>query len=489
MDIIEKFLHNISYKFPKGYPDMKDENDVILLENILTNFIGENIECINEVALSPSQLEKPYPPRSESAQKYKDRGEYFLEKLLNGDEFELNDGSKIILDPEQSQEAIKNLQSKLYKNLGGTKKLLTSTDGNLYSLSNFKKTKEFGSGSGQGGGAVNTSVQESSQCLFNSLAYHVVGGDIAEDDINDKSLEEAFKYCDVTNTLDEMKQFSQDQSWLDTMILAANTSINNFPNKSFQFHRGSKFVQGIYNAYKIASKNEGISMQSDKWNPADIWMVDPSILSYEFPTTLQELNADILNLYSDNKLIGVSLKKLGKSAKLTIENASQDDLKQHSVEAIESKPTNKGSQIIYDSGKIYFRTFNFATNFAGEILGKTANHGKIGTGAINDVLKYNNLPPIPHSKDIKTGFETKNQSLIDQFVKNYKIIDSTLDESDIINLVETKDIDYLVSKYMAVFVGASILNQPQDQQNEIISDMLRYASSTTKSSSVFVKIS
>ena len=489
MDNIEKFLHNISYKFPKGYPDMNDEYDVILLENILTEFVGENIECINEVSLSPSQLEKPYPPKSESAQKYKDRGEYFLEKLINGEELELNDGSKIIIDPEQSQEAIKSLQSRSYKNLGGTKKLLISTDGNQYSLSNFKKTKEFGSGSGQGGGAANTTVQESSQCLFNALAYHVVGGNISEDDIDDKSLEEAFKYCDVNSTLEDMKQFSLDPSWLDTMILAANTSLDSFPNKSFQFHRGSKFVQSIYNAYKIASKDEGISMQSDKWNPADIWFVDPSVLSYQFPTDLQGLNADLLNLYSDGKLIGVSLKKLGKSAKVTIENISQDAIKSHTIEVIEAKITNKGSQITYDSGKIYFRTFNFATNFAGEILGKTASHGKIGAGPINDVLKYNGLSPIPNSKDIKTGFETKNASLIEQFIKNYKTIDSTLNESDINNLVETKDIDYLVSKYMAVFVGASILNQPQSKQDEILSDMLRYASSTTKKSSVFVKIS
>ena len=27
-------------------------------------------------------------------------------------------------------------------------------------------------------------------------------------------------------------------------------------------------------------------MQSDKWNPADIWMVDPSVLSMDFPTEI-----------------------------------------------------------------------------------------------------------------------------------------------------------------------------------------------------------
>ena len=33
MDILEQFLYNISYKFPKGYPDIKDPNDLLILEN------------------------------------------------------------------------------------------------------------------------------------------------------------------------------------------------------------------------------------------------------------------------------------------------------------------------------------------------------------------------------------------------------------------------------------------------------------------------
>jgi len=33
MDVLEKFLYNIAYKFPKGYPDMEDKQDVLILEN------------------------------------------------------------------------------------------------------------------------------------------------------------------------------------------------------------------------------------------------------------------------------------------------------------------------------------------------------------------------------------------------------------------------------------------------------------------------
>jgi hypothetical protein len=35
MDIFDVFFQRYSYKFPKGYPDMNNADDVLLLENLL----------------------------------------------------------------------------------------------------------------------------------------------------------------------------------------------------------------------------------------------------------------------------------------------------------------------------------------------------------------------------------------------------------------------------------------------------------------------
>ena len=43
MDVFDKFFKKYSYKFPKGYPDMKNEQDVLLLENILFSILEERI--------------------------------------------------------------------------------------------------------------------------------------------------------------------------------------------------------------------------------------------------------------------------------------------------------------------------------------------------------------------------------------------------------------------------------------------------------------
>ena len=489
MDILEKFLHSISYKFPKGYPDLNNDQDIFLLESLLKNKLGEEIELINEVNLSPTQLEKPYPSKSDFSTQYKDRGERFLKKIEDGEEFELSDGTTIKIDKESSKDAINFLKNKQYRELGGVKKLFKDIEGNSYSLSNFKKTKEFGSGSGQGAGTAATATAESAQCVFTSLAYTVKNGEISEEDIIDENLERAYKSCDVTDSLETIKAFSQDKAWLNTFILSANALYNQFENSNFEFHRGSSFVQSIYDAYKVASKNEGISMQSDKWNPADIWLVDKSILDITFPTDLHELNALLLDLFNDVKLIGVSLKKLGNSAKLSLGNASESEVKKPTIESIEAKPTNKGSQINYSDGKIYFRTFNFATNFAGEILGKTAAHGKIGEGPLNDVLKQNGLPPLERSKVVKSNLESKNEDTINIFYENFITVSENIEKNQFLELIESKDIDWQVSKYMALHIAAEIKKSPNNIASEVLSDIIGYASSATKSSSVFVKIS
>ena len=44
MNPISKLLKKYSYKFPKGYLDIKDSNDFLLLENILKSEFGIIIE-------------------------------------------------------------------------------------------------------------------------------------------------------------------------------------------------------------------------------------------------------------------------------------------------------------------------------------------------------------------------------------------------------------------------------------------------------------
>ena len=52
MDNITKYLNRIAYKFPKGYPDMNNDQDVLLLETLLSEVIGESIILENQDLIS-----------------------------------------------------------------------------------------------------------------------------------------------------------------------------------------------------------------------------------------------------------------------------------------------------------------------------------------------------------------------------------------------------------------------------------------------------
>ena len=52
MDNITKYLNRIAYKFPKGYPDMNNDQDVLLLETLLSEVLGESIILENQDLIS-----------------------------------------------------------------------------------------------------------------------------------------------------------------------------------------------------------------------------------------------------------------------------------------------------------------------------------------------------------------------------------------------------------------------------------------------------
>jgi hypothetical protein len=48
MDILDKFLNQVSYKFPKGYPDMNSPEDVLLLKRLVEEYTKEEVSLIKE---------------------------------------------------------------------------------------------------------------------------------------------------------------------------------------------------------------------------------------------------------------------------------------------------------------------------------------------------------------------------------------------------------------------------------------------------------
>jgi hypothetical protein len=83
LDLITKYLNRIAYKFPKGYPDMNNDQDVLLLETLMSELLGEKFS-LEETNLSRSQLKK-----------YESRIRKFVQQILSSTPFETVDGEVI----------------------------------------------------------------------------------------------------------------------------------------------------------------------------------------------------------------------------------------------------------------------------------------------------------------------------------------------------------------------------------------------------------
>jgi hypothetical protein len=93
MDPITKFLHNISYKFPKGYPDMNNDQDILLLENEL-NKLGFNLK----------EIKQPFETLSPQAQTV---GEEIMDILgINKDNIKKDTQTRIIILTDENRNSI-----------------------------------------------------------------------------------------------------------------------------------------------------------------------------------------------------------------------------------------------------------------------------------------------------------------------------------------------------------------------------------------------
>ena len=164
MDALDLFFKRYSYKFNKGYPDMNNTQDVLLLESLLGKILDE--EVILEKKLEWSDL-------SDASRKYS-RLTIIDDKIKNGIPFKLEDGKEEVLTYNDAAYSNLFADQKVedIKKIGGSSinsfPFFKDSKGNKISFKSITKTKELG-GSG-GSKAQTTERQERSLIdLINSV--------------------------------------------------------------------------------------------------------------------------------------------------------------------------------------------------------------------------------------------------------------------------------------------------------------------------------
>jgi len=479
MSIFDKFFIKFAYKFDKGYPDMNNDQDVLLLESLISEAVGYKFK-LSETALSPSELSKDATfGRGDK----KPRIEILIDLIQRDEELELNDGSKFVVD--NKEEVLSQLKNKTRIT---TAIKLTDKEGNQITTSNPKKTSTFGGGGGMRGGSDLTAKGESAQAIVNAIRYYS-SGDISNEDITDEAIDDTKSDVRVTDFEGAKELLKDNLGWLISSVSIANALASEYKG-SFIQNRGSEWVENLEKAVKPHLKKAGIG-NINKWSPADIWMVSPDEMGISWPDTLNQINSLLLKKYNEGKIIGVSLKKAGKNTTLKVFNSPDGPTDTYKFEGIDVRPTHAKGFILFDGGKMEFRNFNSLSGFQGEIIGKKAAAGKVGYGIIKKALTDNGIE-ISSPSDIKQEvlndsgeFKSKFKKLwsstpgleANEFEQYYNNPEKTLNQN----------LSYRISKYL----GLEVVNAINSSSNpdKIIADLLNYASSQTGDSAIFVKAS
>ena len=377
------------------------------------------------------------------------RAQLLLEKITNKSKFVLFDGeAEVLLEfvDGKTGTAAMAFASKRYADIPKGK-FLVIIDGKqktefptLIALSDIKKTKEFGSSKGSGGGADATASTETMQCYY--AAYLLNNNDLSLLDPNKSYAEELTKFFasrpGLVEGYDKKTQLSfqdcwdfwvvklqEDAEWMDTFIATAKKikiNATNFTKRPVYFHRGSPFMDSIYARKKKCEKHnkdliksgtppselkESIaSFSDDKWNPGDIWMstINPNVMPYQpfswQPEFMSEnmqqhvcdwpsLQTAVYQSAMSGETLGISLKKTGKSASLTVFNSKDP-------EARKDKITYSGYRfgsgdffnsadmyIEFNNGSMQYRATASTSSWQGEVKGTKASGGKCGGGPTN----------------------------------------------------------------------------------------------------------
>ena len=477
MDALDLFFKKYSYKFDKGYPDMNNNQDVLLLESLLNEL---NISVsLEETALTPSELNKDATFKGGNKVP---RIEILIQKIQKGDELELNDGSKFKVI--NTKEVLSQLQGKTKIDKAIT--LGIDEDNKTITTSDLKKTTDFGGGGGMRGGSELTSQAESAQCIANAIRYSQ--GEITKEDITKESIQKSKSNVEVTDFESASNLLETNNGWLISSVSIANVLATQYPG-SFIHNRGSEWVQRLNNVVKPLLKGEGVK-DLNKWNPADIWMVNPEQMNIEWPTTLLEINALLLEKFNAGLIIGVSLKKTDEKATLKVYNNSTSPQSKYEYAGIDIKPSHAKSYILLkDGSKIEFRNFNGLTGFQGELVLKKAAGGKVGYSIIKKSFADNNIN-LSDPNEIKTQVENNDADFKVKFEKLWNSFPELASEDfnsyydDPKKTLNQKE-SYRISKFLALEIASAI--SKTKNANKIISNIIGYASSQTSVSSVFVK--
>lgn len=416
------------------------------------------------------------------------------------------------------------------------------------SLSNMSKSPIFtqGNSAGSGGGAKNTLVNEVAQASYiqyfindrNNLprTWQLMGID---KDMLRKGYESVKKAASAS--FDDVSNISED--WVNSSLiishkLLSTTDLFKQGSTYTVYHNSAHDLNKLKNLFNELNKEVTTSSRFfgkiEKWNPADIWIMNREGENFinsvtkkgsNSCKTLLCLNKKLKTQYENKNIIPISLKKAVGDTRITYYNTSDkindyDKLKLTKISI--SKTSFFSSMDMYLSGKsgleMQFRNYG-NMKVQGEIKGAFAAGGKIGQERIVTGLRLSGAIPHMFSGDynslvitqsrifernimaLRVNVNRKNKTLppnIQKFKEylydgyiNYKHssernaldIDKFTDK-----LFKEKSDTWIFTKFTVIAIANLLKKVNQDSKDSFLRACYMYASSQTNLSAPFIKI-
>jgi len=410
--------------------------------------------------------------------------------------------------------AAANIQASLDGDGVIAKVLDKETELDVYLIGNEKKyirilVKPNGS-KGSGGGAAATAIQEAAQCVYAAMRYYCGEKDI----YTEEDLKCGMDYVDVGGTkLEDI--MSLPKEWKEGSVKGANEIFKTVGGSGYKFVRGDSLLDdgAIKKAFGRVKGQTNLSSE-DKWNPADIWMVKESEIGaikkhLDGENTIDCLNNALLQMFTEKKLIGISLKKIEGAANMSIKN---------DIPAAQKKANEKARFVDYElryfnrnsypmdvylkygpGGFDKFQARNFGGSTKGdwklELKGKSAAQGKVQGEVVIRLLSdagFTNIsqfkiPTWAESSPGTSAAQKKITNEIYDLLKKYNAQGMSGTEKNIKADIASQEKSWRYSKLAGLRFLDWLKTKCKDS-DMAMKELYLYASSQSDKSSVYYKL-
>lgn len=344
-------------------------------------------------------------------------------------------------------------------------------------------------GGGSGAGAALTKLTESAQCLYAALAFKL-RRNLTRRDISKKNFNLVSSLVLVDEKWEDMMNLPEE--WIDSCIKGANLLLGRFKG-SYTFHRGSSEVRSIEGHFESLRAAEGLSLNRNKWSPADIYLIskDFRMSSITGQRTILGLNMAMKRELLARRLIGVSLKKIEGTGRLQEMNLSKKEVSisyEGYTLASDSMDGYLNLKVDGRSARIQFRSFGgeSLTGWQGEIKGASANQGKISLGPLNMVLENNGASPIFTDAAVRAR---RNDGNVARMISEGMVsLGSWRRSPENEGMVQRESDKWRYSKMQVIELIRTLESQDSKRRSKIASDIYLYASSQSEYSAPYIKL-